>query len=129
MTSGVDISRGRLFVVKTRERITIIDLSYRPRLTDLRLLTRSNSGLLPFEPERIIIPDAGAFRGRAGYDEDFLTEFGVPLPGTTAIADDVLLVSQSDGTRTTRERDYSRSFTLTSRKFSIEEYAVNQVLV
>jgi endonuclease G len=77
----------------------MIDLSYRPRLTDLQLLTRSNSGLQPFEPERVMISDAGVFRGRAGYDEDFLTEFGVPLPGTTAIADDVLLVSQSDGSR------------------------------
>lgn len=77
----------------------MIDLSYRPRLTDLQPLTRLNFGLQPFEPEGVRTSEAGAFRRREGYDEDFLPGFGVPLPDTTAIVDDVLPVSQSDGSR------------------------------
>jgi endonuclease G len=77
----------------------MIDLSYRPRLTDLRALPRSNAGLLPFEPEGVRTSDAGAFRGRTGYQVDFLTGFVVSLPDTTAIAEDVLPVPESDGSR------------------------------
>jgi endonuclease G len=77
----------------------MIDLSYRPRLTDLQPLTRSNFGLQLFEPEGVRTSEAGAFRGREGYNEDFLPGFGVPLPDTTAIAGDVLPVPESEGSR------------------------------
>jgi endonuclease G len=77
----------------------MIDLSYRPRLTDLQLLTRSNFGLQLFEPEGVRTSEASAFHGREGYDEDFLPGFGVPLPDTTAIAGDVSPVPESDGSR------------------------------
>jgi hypothetical protein len=77
----------------------MIDLSYRPRLVDLQPLPRSNAGLLPFEPERARTSDAGAFHGRTGYQIDFLTGFVVSFPDTTAIAEDVLPVPESDGSR------------------------------
>lgn len=77
----------------------MINLSYRPRLADLQQLGRSNSGLLPFEPEGVRTSEPGTFRGRAGYLEDFLTEFRVSLPDATAIAEDVLSVPESDGSR------------------------------
>ena len=77
----------------------MIDLSYRPRLADLQQLGRSNSGLLPFEQEGVRTSEPGTFRGRAGYREDFLTGFVVSLPDTTAIAEDVLPVPESVGSR------------------------------
>ena len=77
----------------------MIDLSYRPRLTDLQPLTRSNFGLQLFEPEGVRTSEASAFHGREGYDEDFLPGFGVPLPDTMAIAGDVSPVPESDGSR------------------------------
>ncbi|TCP97475.1 endonuclease G [Sphingomonas sp. PP-F2F-A104-K0414] len=77
----------------------MIDLSYRPRLADLRTLSPQSLGLLPFEREGVRTSDAVAFQGRAGYDADFLPGFAVPLPDTGAIAVDVLPVTGSDGDR------------------------------
>jgi endonuclease G len=77
----------------------MIDLSYRPRLADLRTLSPESLGLLPFEREGVRTSDAGAFQGRAGYDADFLPDFAVPLPDTGAIAGDVLPVTGSEGDR------------------------------
>lgn len=77
----------------------MIDLSYRPRLADLRTLSPQSRGLLPFEHEGVRTSDAGAFQGRAGYDADFLSGFAVPLPDTDAIAGDVLPVTGSEGDR------------------------------
>ena len=77
----------------------MIDLSYRPRLADLRTLSPQSLGLLPFEREGVRTSDAGAFQGRAGYDADFLPGFAVPLPDTGAIAGDVLPVTGSEGDR------------------------------
>lgn len=77
----------------------MIDLSYRPRLADLRMLSPQSHGLLPFEREGVRTSDAGAFQGRAGYNADFLPDFAVPLPDTGAIAGDVLPVTGSDGGR------------------------------
>jgi endonuclease G len=77
----------------------MIDLSYRPRLADLRTLSPQSLGLLPFEREGVRTSDAGAFQGRAGYDADFLHGFAVPLPDTGAIAGDVLPVTGSEGDR------------------------------
>lgn len=77
----------------------MIDLSYRPRLADLRTLSPESLGLLPFEREGVRTSDAGAFEGRAGYDVDFLPGFAVPLPNTGAIAGDVLPVTGSEGDR------------------------------
>jgi len=76
----------------------MIDLSYRPRLADLRMLSPQSHGLLPFE-RGVRTSGAGAFRGRAGYNADFLPDFAVPLPDTGAIAGDVLPVTGSDGGR------------------------------
>jgi endonuclease G len=77
----------------------MIDLSYRPRLADLRTLSPPNFGLLSFEREGVRTSDAGAFQGRSGYDADFLPGFAVPLPDTGAIAGDVLPVTGSEGDR------------------------------
>jgi len=77
----------------------MIDLSYRPRLADLRTLSPQSLGLLPFEREGVRTSDAGAFQGRAGYNADFLPGFAVPLPNTRAIAGDVLPVTGSEGDR------------------------------
>jgi endonuclease G len=77
----------------------MIDLSYRPRLTDLQPLTRLNPSLLSFELDGVVTSDAGAFRGRVGYRDNFLTGFAVPLPDTTAIAEEVLPVPESDDSR------------------------------
>jgi endonuclease G len=77
----------------------MIDLSYRPRLADLRTLSPLKLSLLPFDREGVRTSDAGAFQGRAGYDADFLPDFAVPLPDTGAIAGDVLPVTGSEGDR------------------------------
>lgn len=77
----------------------MIDLSYRPRLADLRTLSPQSLGLLPFEREGVRTSDADAFQGRAGYNADFLPGFAVPLPDTGAIAGDVLPVTGSEGDR------------------------------
>jgi endonuclease G len=77
----------------------MIDLSYRPRLADLRTLSPLKLSLLPFDREGVRTSDAGAFQGRAGYDADFLPGFAVPLPDTGAIAGDVLPVTGSEGDR------------------------------
>lgn len=77
----------------------MIDLSYRPRLADLRALPRSKPSLLPFEPEGARTSDADAFRGGTGYQVNFLTGFVVSLPDTTAIAEDVLPVPENAASR------------------------------
>ena len=77
----------------------MIDLSYRPRLADLRTISPLRLGLLPFEREGVRTSDAAAFQGRAGYDAEFLPAFAVPLPDPRAIAGDVLPVTGSEGDR------------------------------
>jgi len=77
----------------------VIDLSYRPRLADLRTISPLRLGLLPFEREGVRTSDAAAFQGRAGYDAEFLPAFAVPLPDPRAIAGDVLPVTGSEGDR------------------------------
>ena len=75
-------------------------LTYRPRLSDLRPLTL-------IEPPQALIGDAvlartspsGSFANRAGYDAGHLGDFVVPLPGTAAVADDVLAVPDRDDGR------------------------------
>ncbi|MDQ0839739.1 hypothetical protein QFZ54_003591 [Sphingomonas faeni] len=94
-----DVTQPGVFVVKTRKRTIMIDLSYRPRLIDLQPLTRSNFGLQLFEPEGVRTSEAGTFRGREGYNEDFLPGFAVPLPDARAIAGDVLPVTGSESDR------------------------------
>jgi len=77
----------------------MIALSYRPRLADLRPLMPSGHGLLPADGQGARTSDAGSLRGRAGYARDFLPGFDVPLPGTDAIAGDVLPVPGSESGR------------------------------
>jgi len=70
----------------------MIDLSYRPRLDDLRPLASTNGGLLAFDATSVRTSSGSSFRGRQGYRADHLGEFIVPLPDISAIAGDVLPV-------------------------------------
>lgn len=70
----------------------MIDLSYRPRLDDLRPLATTNEGLLALDAAGVRTSEATSFGGRQGYRADHLEAFVVPLPDTSAVADDVLFV-------------------------------------
>jgi endonuclease G len=50
-------------------------------------------------PRGVRTSEAGTFRGREGYNEDFLPGFAVPLPDARAIAGDVLPVTGSESDR------------------------------
>lgn len=77
----------------------MIDLSYRPRLHDLRAVTWTNEGL--FAPEAISVrtSPASSFTTRQGYRAEHLGAFVVPLPDTSAIAADVLPVAGNTDAR------------------------------
>lgn len=71
----------------------MIDLSYRPCLSDLRPITPPSRSVLAPEATSIRTSPASSFAGRLGYQADHLGAFVVPLPGTSAIAADVLPVA------------------------------------
>jgi endonuclease G len=77
----------------------MIDLAYRPRLHDLAPLIAPNSSMLVPETEGVRTSSPTTFRGRSGYETDFLSGWSVPLPATTEIAADVLPVQGSEGGR------------------------------
>jgi len=89
----------------------VIDLSYRPRLSDLQPITSTNQSLLAPEATSVRISPASSFTGREGYHAEHLGEFVVPLPDTSTIAADVLPV---DG-RTDARLDYEH-FTVVMSK-------------
>jgi len=89
----------------------VINLSYRPRLSDLRPITLTNQRLLAPEATSVRISPASSFTGREGYHAEHLGEFVVPLPDTSTIAADVLPV---DG-RTDARLDYEH-FTVVMSK-------------
>ena len=89
----------------------MINLSYRPRLSDLRPITLTNQRLLAPEATSVRISPASSFTGREGYHAEHLGEFVVPLPDTSTIAADVLPV---DG-RTDARLDYEH-FTVVMSK-------------
>ncbi|TVV71455.1 DNA/RNA non-specific endonuclease [Sphingomonas solaris] len=70
----------------------MIDLSYRPHLDDLRPIAATNEALIPFDAEGVRTSSATSFGNRQGYRANHLGAFVVPLPDTSAIADDVLPV-------------------------------------
>ncbi|WP_339471307.1 DNA/RNA non-specific endonuclease [Pseudomonas sp. EL_65y_Pfl1_R83] len=71
-------------------RKTKIDLSYRPRLADLRPLLAPSPTLLEAKAATPRVTAAKDFKDRSGYAEDFLGSFVVPWPTVEdAIADDV----------------------------------------
>lgn len=75
------------------------DLSYRPRLKDLRPITSTNNGLLAPDATAVRTSPASSFAERQGYQAEHLGAFVVPLPGTAAIAADVLPVAGSADAR------------------------------
>lgn len=78
----------------------MIDLSYRPRLQDLRSLALpSRATLLPPEVAGIRTSPPTSFEGRAGYSDDHLGAFVVPLPDTAGVASDVLPIPGTDDPR------------------------------
>jgi endonuclease G len=77
----------------------MIDLSYRPRLNDLRPITLTNKGLLAPDATAVRTSPASSFAGRRGYQAGYLGAFVVPLPDTAAIAADVLPVAGSADAR------------------------------
>jgi len=77
----------------------MIDLSYRPRLNDLRPITLTNKGLLAPDATAVRTSPASSFAGRRGYQAGHLGAFVVPLPDTAAIAADVLPVAGSADAR------------------------------
>jgi endonuclease G len=89
----------------------MIDLSYRPRLNDLRPIASPNKGLLAPDATAVRTSPASSFAGRRGYQAEHLGEFVVPLPDTSTIAADVLPV---DG-RTDARLDYEH-FTVVMSK-------------
>lgn len=70
----------------------MIDLSYRPRLDDLRPIVLTGAGLLALDAASTRTSSASSFAERQGYRAEHLGEFVVPLPDTSAIAADVLPV-------------------------------------
>jgi endonuclease G len=73
----------------------MIDLSYRPRLNDLRPITWGNEGLLAADATAVRTSPAASFANRQGYRAEHLGGFVVPLPDTAAIGADVLPVAGS----------------------------------
>jgi endonuclease G len=73
----------------------MIDLSYRPRLNDLRPIASTTKGLLAPDATAVRTSPASSFVERRGYQADHLGAFVVPLPDTAAIAADVLPVAGS----------------------------------
>jgi endonuclease G len=57
-----------------------IDLSYRPRLADLRPLIAPSPTLLEARAATPRVTSANDLKDRRGYAEDFLGSFGVPWP-------------------------------------------------
>lgn len=68
------------------------DLSYRPRLADLRPPTPAERSLQPVDRIGVRTSPVDYFDGRQGYRDDHLGDFVVPLPDTFAVSDDVLPV-------------------------------------
>ncbi len=75
------------------------DLSYRPRLDDLRPITSASEGLLAPDATAVRTSPASSFMERQGYRADHLGDFVVPLPDPSAIAADVLPVPGSSNAR------------------------------
>jgi endonuclease G len=70
----------------------MIDLSYRPRLDDLRPIVSTDEGLLALDAAGVRTSPASSFAKRQGYRAEHLGAFIVPLPDPSAIAADVLPV-------------------------------------
>lgn len=77
----------------------MIDLSYRPRLDDLRPIVSTDEGLLALDAAGVRTSPAPSFAERQGYRADHLGEFIVPLPDPSAIAADVLPVAGNTDAR------------------------------
>ena len=86
--------------------MTDIALDHRPRLADLRRLggaadtdherqTHAEAVVLERRRQGPRVHPAEVFEGRAGYDEQFLDDFPVPLPGVAAHDHDILPIAGS----------------------------------
>ncbi|ROM39364.1 endonuclease [Pseudomonas poae] len=74
-----------------------IDLSYRPRLADLRPLIAPNPTLLEARAATPRVTSANDLKDRHGYAEDFLGSFTVPWPTVVeALASDVQTLESGD---------------------------------